>query len=148
MLSHVCDLQQEIATFHRQKNLPGAYNFSNPQWLAHLVLRTDITTHLNDLDVKLQGKTFYHRHVYEVKLRLWKVQLAAGQFMHFHRIAACASDDVDLNTCVGVVISLQEEFASRFTGVRPLAPDSKLFTSPFYFSRPYLLADGVGGASV
>ncbi|KAG0718983.1 General transcription factor II-I repeat domain-containing protein 2 [Chionoecetes opilio] len=139
MLSRVCDLQQEIATFLCQKNLPGADNFSNPQWLARLALLTDITTHLNDLNVKLQGKNilvtdmYSHITAFEVKLRLWEAQLAAGQFMHFPCIAACAPDDVDLNTCVGVVTSLQEEFASRFTGVRPLAPGFKLFTSPFDF---------------
>ena len=49
--------------------------------------------------------------------------------MHFPVIAACAPDDVDLNTCVGVVTSLQEEFAFRFTGVRPLTPGFKLFTT-------------------
>ncbi|KAG0727511.1 General transcription factor II-I repeat domain-containing protein 2 [Chionoecetes opilio] len=139
MLSRVCDLQQEIATFLRQKNLPGADHFSSLQWLARLALLTDITPHLNDLNVKLQGKNFLvtdmysHITVFEVKLRLWDAQLAAGQFMHFPRIAACAPDDVDLNTCVGVVTSLREEFASRFTGVRPLAPGFKLFTSPFDF---------------
>ena len=53
--------------------------------------------------------------------------------MHFPRIAACAPDDVDLKPCVGVVTSLREEFASRFTGVKPLAPDFKLFTSLFDF---------------
>lgn len=35
----VCDLQQEIATFLRQKNLPH----SGPQWLVGLALLTDIT---------------------------------------------------------------------------------------------------------
>ncbi|KAG0721741.1 General transcription factor II-I repeat domain-containing protein 2 [Chionoecetes opilio] len=136
MLSRVCDLQQEIATFLRQKNLPGADHFSNPQWHARLALLTDITTHLN---VKLQGKNilvsdmYSYNTAFEVKLRMWEAQLAAGQFMHFPRIAACAPDDVDLNTCVGVVTSLREEFASRFTGVRPLAPGFKLFTSPFDF---------------
>ncbi|KAG0712988.1 General transcription factor II-I repeat domain-containing protein 2 [Chionoecetes opilio] len=139
MLSRVCDLQQEIATFLRQKNLPGADHFSNPQWIARLALLTDISTHLNDLNVKLQGKNilvidmYSHITAFEVKLRLWEAQLAAGQFMHFPRIAACAPDDVDLNTCVGVVTSLREEFASCFTGVRPLAPGFKLFTSPFDF---------------
>ncbi|KAG0724696.1 General transcription factor II-I repeat domain-containing protein 2 [Chionoecetes opilio] len=139
MLSRVCDLQQEIATFLRQKNLPGGDHFSNPQWLARLALLTDITTHLNDLNVKLQGKNilvtdmYSHITAFEVKLRLWEAQLAAGQFMHFPRIAACAPDDVDLNTCVGVVTSLREEFASRFTGVWPLAPGFKLFTSLFDF---------------
>ena len=56
--------------------------------------------------------------------------------MHFPRIAACAPDDVDLNTCVGVVTSLRKEFASRFTDVRPLAPDFKLFIYPFDFPAP------------
>ena len=51
--------------------------------------------------------------------------------MHFSHIAACAPDDMDLNTCVGVVTSLREKFASCFTGVRPLVPRFKLFTSPF-----------------
>ncbi|XP_076041934.1 general transcription factor II-I repeat domain-containing protein 2-like [Oratosquilla oratoria] len=43
MLSRLCDLQQEIATFLRQKNLPHADQFSDPQWLARLALLTDIT---------------------------------------------------------------------------------------------------------
>ncbi|KAG0693219.1 General transcription factor II-I repeat domain-containing protein 2 [Chionoecetes opilio] len=64
MLSCVCDLQQEIATFLRQKNLPGADHFSNPQWLARLALLTDITTHLNDLNVKLQGKNILVTDMY------------------------------------------------------------------------------------
>ena len=76
---------------------------------------------------------YSHITAYEVKLRLWEAQLAADQFMHFPRIAACAADGMDLNTCVGVVTSLREEFASRFTGVRPLAPGFKLFTFPFDF---------------
>ena len=48
----------------------------------------------------------------------------------FPRIVACALDDTDLNTCVGVVTSLWEEFASSFTSVRPLSPGLKLFTFP------------------
>ena len=53
MLSRVCDLQKEIATFLRQKNLPYADQFVDPRWLARLALLTDITTHLNALNVKL-----------------------------------------------------------------------------------------------
>ena len=56
---------------------------------------------------------------------------AAGQ--HFPRLAACVPDDVESDTCVSVVASLMEEFASRFAGVRPLAADFKLFTAPFDF---------------
>ena len=51
--------------------------------------------------------------------------------MHFPHIVVCAPDDVEMNTCVGIVTSLREEFASRFTGVRPLVPGFKQFTFPF-----------------
>ena len=139
MLARVCDLQQEIATFLHQKNLAHADHFSDLRWLARLALLTDITTHLSSLNVKLQGKDilvtdmYAHITVFEVKLRLWEAQLANGQFVHFPRLAVCAPDDVDLDTCVNVVASLRQEFASRFAGVRLMAADFKLFTAPFDF---------------
>ena len=75
MLSRVCDLQQEIGTFLRQKNLPHADHFADPQWLARLALLMDITTHLNGLNMKLQGKDilvtdlYTHITAFEIKLR-------------------------------------------------------------------------------
>ena len=103
VLSRVCDLQKEIATFLRQKNLPYADQFFDPRWFARLALLTDITAHLNAINV-------------------------------------------DPDTCVSVVASLREEFASRFAGVRPLAADFKLFTAPSDF--PVDGAPAVGGATV
>ncbi|XP_076043765.1 general transcription factor II-I repeat domain-containing protein 2-like [Oratosquilla oratoria] len=156
MLSRLCDLQQEIATFLRQRNLPHADQFSDPRWLARLALLMDITAHLNALNMMLQGKDILVRDMYahiiafEVKLRLWEAQLAS-EFVHFPRLAACAPDDVDLDTCVTVVTSLREEFASCFAGVRVLATDFKLFTAPFDFPvgrRPFLPGDGDGVAAV
>ena len=93
MLSCVCDLQKEIATFLRQ--------FFNPRWLARLtLLGKDIVTDM-------------HAHIttFEVKLRLWDAHLANSKLEHFPRLAACVSDDVEPDTCVSVV-SLREEFAS------------------------------------
>ena len=40
---------------------------------------------------------------------------------------------MESDTCVSVIASLREEFASRFAGVRTLAADFKLFTGPFEF---------------
>ena len=128
MLSRVCDLRKEIATFLRQKNLPNADQFFDPRWLTRLALLTDITTHLNALNVKLQGKdilvTDMHAHItaFEVKLRLWETQLANGQLEHFPRLAqvtACVPDDVEPDTCDSVVASLRNEFASHFARLRP-----------------------------
>ena len=45
----------------------------------------------------------------------------------------CVPDDVEPDTCVSVVASMREEFASRFAGIKPLAADFKLFTAPFDF---------------
>ena len=146
MRSRLCDLQKEIATFLRQKYLPYADQFFDPRWLARLALLTDITTHLNALNVKLQGKdilvTNKHAHItaFEVKLRLWEAQL----------VAARVPDGVEPDTCVSVVASLNEEFASRFAGVRPLAAGFKLFTAPLTFpwTTPLPPADGVSEVTV
>ncbi|XP_076061513.1 general transcription factor II-I repeat domain-containing protein 2-like [Oratosquilla oratoria] len=84
MLSRLCDLQQEIATFLRQKNLPHADQFSDPRLPARLALLTDITAHLNALNMMLQGKdilvTDMYEHItaFKVKARLWEAQLASG----------------------------------------------------------------------
>ena len=96
-----------------------------------------------------------HAHItaIEVKLRLWEAQLGNGQLEHFPRLTVCVPDDVKPDTCVSVVASLREEFASRFTVVRPLAADFnfKLFTAPFdspMDDTPAPPADEVGGATV
>ena len=109
MLYRVCDLQKEIATFLRQKNLPYADQFFDPRWLARLALLTDITTHLNSLNVKLQGKdiivTDMHAYItaFDVgKPGIVEAHLANGQLEHFPRLAACVPDDVEPDTFVSV----------------------------------------------
>lgn len=64
-----------------------------------------------------------HITAFEVKLRLWEAQLADSQFAHFPRLAACDPDTIDQDTCVSVVSSLRQEFASRFGGVKVLEGD-------------------------
>ena len=77
VLSRVCGLQKEIATFRRQKNISHADQLFDLRWLARLALLTDMTTLLNAPNVKHQGKdtpvTDMHAHIaaFEVKLRLW-----------------------------------------------------------------------------
>ena len=62
--------------------------FEDSKWIARLALLTDICCHLNDLNLKLQGKDllitdmFSHVAAFEVKLRLWQSQLSRGQTTH------------------------------------------------------------------
>ncbi len=76
--------------------------------------------------------------------------MANGRSEHSPRLAACVPDAVEPDTCVSVVASLREEFASRFAGDRAVAMDFKLFTTPLTFPwvTPLLPADGVGGTAV
>lgn len=62
-----------------------------------------------------------------------RAQLTVGQSMYFPRLAACFPEDVDWDTCVGVIASLLEEFPLRFAEVKLLAAEFKLFTAPFNF---------------
>ena len=117
MLSRVCDRHLSSS----QESPYYADQYFDPRLLARLTLLTDITTQLNALNVKLQGKyilvTNMHAHItaFEERLRLWEAQLANCRLEPSPCLAACVPDDVEPDTCVA---SLREEFASRFTGVR------------------------------
>ena len=142
----------------RSHAAPWVWPAEVDRYLSWLALLTDITTHLNALNVKLQGKdivvTDMHAHItaFDVKLRLWEAQLANGQLEHFIRLAACVPGDVEPDTCVSVVTSLSSEFDSRFAGVRLLSADYNMFTPPppstFPRTTPLPPADEIGGATV
>ena len=132
MLSRVCDLQKEIATFLRQKNLPYADHFVDPLWLTRPADRRHYTPERPQCEAAGQRHA-HNRHARTHHRLRCKVAIVGGaigcQLEHFPRLAARVPDDVEPATCVSVVASLREEFASRFAGVRPLAADFKLFTA-------------------
>ena len=103
--------------------------------VCDLAFLTDITSHLNDLNVQLQGKDILMPDMvsritaFEDKLRLWESQLMKLDFIHFKRLHACSPEDVSVH--VGIVIQLREEFSARFSDLRGYRDDFKLFTSPF-----------------
>ena len=109
--------------------------FNDPGWLCDLSFLTDITSHLNDLNVQLQGKGILMPDMvsritaFEVKLRLWESQLMKSDFTYLKRLRACSPEDVSVH--VGIVTQLREEFSARFSDLRRYKDDFKLFTSPF-----------------
>jgi len=104
---------------------------------ARLALLTDICGHLNDLNLKLQGKDllitdmFSHVKSFEVKLGLWQSQLLHGQTTHFPCLSSFLDEDIDRDECVAVIDCLRGEFTTRFSTLRALNEDFKVFTSPF-----------------
>ena len=101
MMSRVCDMQKQIATFLRQNNL-----------------LTDVDHYASE---RPQCEVAGQRHSRNRHLRTHH---------RLRGKAACVPVDVEPDTCVSVVASLREEFAPRFAGLRQLAADFKLFTAP------------------
>ena len=80
MLERVFDLREEIALFLEEKNV-SAEEFRDEEWITKLAFLTDITSHLNSLNFKLQGSNRLINELYqdivafEKKLQLWESQV-------------------------------------------------------------------------
>lgn len=92
MLKRFYDLRNEMDIFleMKGKSIP---ELKNKSWIRDLAFIVDVTCHLNDLNLKLQGKSqFIHqlyRHIktFQNKLQLWKDQLRNGNCFHFPTLA-------------------------------------------------------------
>ena len=71
---------------------------AHPRWLGELAFLSDITEHLNILNVKLQGKENLISDMFAIlkaflsSLDLFKDQIAKGNFTHFSHCKTLASD--------------------------------------------------------
>ena len=80
MLHRVYRLREKIATFLEQKNINAA-EFRDQKWVCNLAFLVDVTSHLNKLNLQLQGKQqLIHKmwtyiRAFTTKLRLWEGQL-------------------------------------------------------------------------
>ena len=54
-LKRIFDLKEEIGTFMANKG-KAVYQFEDPNWMADFGYLTNISLHLNDLNIPLQGK--------------------------------------------------------------------------------------------
>ena len=80
MLERVSNLREEIATYLEEKML-GAPEFRNAEWVSKLAFLTDITSHMNDFNTKLQGSNqlinelYQYINAFERKLKLLESKL-------------------------------------------------------------------------
>ena len=88
MLERVYALREEISMFLESKEQDNSH-FQDPQWVVKLAFLVDITTHMNTLNLELQGKKkvvfemFGQTTAFERKLRLWESKLQKGSCSHF-----------------------------------------------------------------
>ena len=82
------ELRSENANFLENKNI-NATKFRNQEWVSKLAFLVDLTSHLNILNLQLQGKKqLIHKMwkyvlAFETKLRLWECQLDKENYVHF-----------------------------------------------------------------
>ena len=92
-------------------------SFANDDdWLNDLAFFVDITKHLSDLNVNLQGKDQLIHKMYEhiltqiQKLNLFQIQLLEGNCAHFVTLATRPPETVHHEKYAGLVECLRDEF--------------------------------------
>ncbi|CAI9716943.1 Hypothetical predicted protein [Octopus vulgaris] len=124
------ELRREIDIFLTEKDRAGPF-LSNPARLSKLSFLVDITSNLNELDLKLQGKDNLICDLYRIikgfrrKLSLFEALLEGGNFPHFQcfkDIHAGIAEDGYLE-----FPDLNKQFLERFSDLDRIESDSLLF---------------------
>ena len=134
MLERFFELLDEINIFLEMKNIDKP-ELRDPVWVANLAFLVDITAHLNDLNLKLQGRnqlvTDLFRYIvsFERRLDLLKGHLEQSNFKHFPTLNKLQPGDTTLY--VQFMSDLKDQFSSRFEDIRSHEVELKLFATPF-----------------
>jgi hypothetical protein len=140
VLKRFHDLRNEIITFLKMKDQDTSdiekINFQ--QDLAFLV---DITRHLNDLNLQLQGRKKLVTSMYDSikaflsKLRLWEIQLKNENLIHFQTCKSLnlAMPSLKFGSYCENIQQLKKEFDTRFQDFKKCEKKFEMFTDPFNF---------------
>ncbi|XP_059048227.1 general transcription factor II-I repeat domain-containing protein 2B-like [Achroia grisella] len=113
-------------------------HFSDEEWRADLGFLTDITSQLNDLNQKLQGKNnLVHElldflKAFELKLELWISQFQRKITTHFPHLSLFHISNMD--KYISALQDLKTQFHSRFPDFRRDEKYLNLFARPFSVS--------------
>ncbi|XP_069571869.1 general transcription factor II-I repeat domain-containing protein 2A-like, partial [Brachyistius frenatus] len=133
----VLELKQEIISF--LELLEKADNFpelSDTDCLCDLSFTEDVLTHMNELNVKLQGKDQFVHEMYtnvrafKTKLALFSKQMSNKSFAHFPTLATL-KDVLDMKTYRKSLDDLHGEFCHRFSDFGKIDKSLQLVSCPF-----------------
>ncbi|XP_067933174.1 general transcription factor II-I repeat domain-containing protein 2A-like [Watersipora subatra] len=142
-LSRLWSIRQELSSFlNTCKNL-NARQFqemmSSSKDMSDLAFLVDICGHLNDLNLKLQGKnktiinTLPAVQAFSHKLELFLVNVQ-GDMLHFPTLKASLDDDEEMASCTAeythFIEKLQQEFSNRFSQFQSLKHIIQLIKAP------------------
>lgn len=141
VLTRLWDLIEEVKIFLTVKSKKELLKYlETPKFIVLLAFLTDITDHLNKLNLKLQGQhhilptLMKEISVFETKLDLFIRQLNQSNFMHFPALSKAAYEFPDLVRSEQFSISLEQlklDFSARFKDIRSLNPLLRFVENPF-----------------
>ena len=108
----------------------------NESWLSDLSFAVDITGHLNELNLKLQGKNHFIHNLlgsvkaFEQKLKLWKNQLSQGNVMANHFPELSKRPNINTGKFATELQKLSDDFAKRLQDIRGREKEIKIFANP------------------
>jgi hypothetical protein len=137
-------LRSEIPIFlieNVKANTAGLENqLHDPEILRELDFLSDITGHLNDLNMKLQGKLFVSNlfgyiNGFRNKLKIFKVSLENNDLAHFHACKDLAEklendNGSDFSVFASNIENITQEFNSRFADFEDMRDSIVLFNNP------------------
>ena len=113
----------------------------DPAFLTELAYLTDLTNHLNELNLKLQGKNKTVSHLmsdvnaFRSKLRLLKIGLEKSDLTHFATCRKLVEDfelteHPDFSKFSVDISDIMDQFSTRFQDFQKLEESLLLFTNP------------------
>ena len=108
--------------------------------MSKLSFLVDITSHINDLNLKLQGKENHICDLYRIinrfrrKLVLFESQLEVRNLSHFpclKQFCAASAEEVNLEFSKKIISDLKQNFSERFSDLDKIEDDVLLFQNPF-----------------
>ncbi|XP_030595640.1 interferon-induced very large GTPase 1-like [Archocentrus centrarchus] len=138
VLQRVWDLKEEIGAFLELLGKADEFpELSNKNWLCDFAFAVDIFSHMNELNVNIQGKDRFVHDLYtsvkafKAKLALFSKQILNESFTHFPTLATLKEEaGAKVKKYSETLDALHKEFCRRFVDFEKINKSLQLVACP------------------
>ncbi|GFS39833.1 general transcription factor II-I repeat domain-containing protein 2B [Trichonephila inaurata madagascariensis] len=139
VLKRFFELLAEIEFFLNEKQCPFA-DLENSEWMWKLAFHVNLTNHMNELNLRLQGENQFLPDLYtniksfRQKIILFQSQLRKKCFTHFKTceiFSHTTETEFPVNFAIETLSALKINFDTRFSDFDVIANEIKLFQNHF-----------------
>ncbi|UYV82211.1 EPM2AIP1 [Cordylochernes scorpioides] len=139
VLQRFFELRAVIEIFLNEKHRPLT-ELQNNAWLWKLAFYVDLTKHVNELNLRLQGENQHLPDLYtniksfRIKLILFQSQLRSKCFSHFKTceiFSHTTETEFPIDFAIETLSALKINFDTRFSDFDAIANQIKVFQNPF-----------------